>query len=140
MAERMLFAAVGGLDTEMPDLLSADGGAWACFWTRRPPTLFPFSHLEVSEMDEVLSEALFWELERSNSHLIWDMLTVHFFFFFLFFSSPGTRCKQVRNKNTKKQVKSQTGESVFPRCDEERDAPGLTLAVLWEQCRVILTS
>lgn len=32
-------------------------------------------------MDEVLSEALFWELERSNGHLIWDMLTVHFFFF-----------------------------------------------------------
>lgn len=39
---------------------------------------FPFSHLEVSEMDVVLSEALFWESERSIGLLRWDVSTAHF--------------------------------------------------------------
>lgn len=43
--------------------------------------LFPFSHLEVSEMDEDLSEALFWVCERSPEQLRFDILT-----------KPGTFC------------------------------------------------
>lgn len=37
--------------------------------------LFPFSHLEVSEMDEDLSEALFSVCECSFEHLRFDILT-----------------------------------------------------------------
>lgn len=43
--------------------------------------LFPFSHLEVSEMDEDLSEALFWVCECSPEQLRFDILT-----------KPGTFC------------------------------------------------
>lgn len=74
----MRFGVVGGLDTEMPNLLSADG-AWVCFGHVDPSTLFPFSHLGVSEMDEALSKALFWEFAISDGHLRLDTLTVHFF-------------------------------------------------------------
>lgn len=38
--------------------------------------LFPVSHLKVSEMDEDLSEALFWVCECSTDHLRFDILEV----------------------------------------------------------------
>lgn len=82
-----------------PKLRDARPAKYRC-QTRRGPVLdtltfelFPFSHLEVSEMDEDLSEALFWVGERSSEHLRFDILTTDGTLCLLKTSNPRRRKK-----------------------------------------------
>lgn len=88
-----------------PKLRDARPAKYRC-QTRRGPVLdtltfelFPFSHLEVSEMDEDLSEALFWVGERSSEHLRFDILTTDGTLCLLKTSNPRRRKKQVESIN-----------------------------------------
>ena len=68
-AARIHLHTVGGPDTEMPDQI------WACFGHFDPwPSVHPFSHLEVSEIDVDQSKALFW-VPCSSDHHRFDILT-----------------------------------------------------------------